>query len=60
MANKKTEIREEINDAIELVLEFHPWHEEQKTFLFNLAKQNHLHHAFLFHGPAYLGKFDSD
>jgi len=58
VASKKPKITEEINDVIELVLEFYPWHEEQKIFLFNLAKQNHLHHAFLLHGPAYLGKFD--
>lgn len=54
---KKLEDQDD-EQAIALALEFYPWQEQQKVFLFNLANQDHLHHAFLFHGPAHLGKFN--
>jgi len=57
---KKNKVKEalEVEDPVELALDFFPWHEEQRRFLFNLANQDHLHHAFILHGLSSLGKFD--
>jgi DNA polymerase-3 subunit delta' len=54
--NKKTD--DEIVNEIDLALSFYPWQEQQKDFLLNLAASTRLHHAFLLHGLANLGKFD--
>ncbi len=45
-------------DEALLRLEIYPWQQQQKQFLLELANSNKLHHAFLLHGQAYLGKFD--
>lgn len=55
---KKRKEEDEFEEPVELVLDFYPWHEQEKTFLFGLAKQERLHHAFLFYGAPQLGKFD--